>query len=93
MKNMKDINADLLQWSRLVNNPLRSWISLLLVVKKIRIAKQESAKKLHKPIIRKFKKRKVHSSFMDGICDADLMEFAFCYVLLIFSVNTRGLFL
>ena len=90
---MKDINADLLQWSRLVNNPLRSWISLLLVVKKIRIAKQESAKKLHKPIIRKFKKRKVHSSFMDGICDADFTEFAFYYVLLIFSVNARGKFL
>ena len=27
---------------------------------------------LHKPIIRKFEKRKVYSSFKDNICDVDL---------------------
>ena len=31
----------------------------------------EVAEELKKTIIRKFKKRKVHSSFIDNICDAD----------------------
>ena len=30
------------------------------------------AEELHKPIIRKFRKRKVNSSFKDNICGADL---------------------
>ena len=33
---------------------------------------QQLAEELHKPIIRKFKKRKVHSSFLDNIWGADL---------------------
>ena len=33
---------------------------------------QELAEELHKPIIRKFEKQKVHSSFMDNIWDSDL---------------------
>ena len=32
------------------------------------------AKELHKPIIRKFEKRKVYSSFRDNICGADLAD-------------------
>ena len=28
----------------------------------------------HKPIIRKFEKRKVHSSFIDNVWDADLVD-------------------
>ena len=58
-----------------------------------------SNKELHKPIIRKFKERKVHSSFIDNIWDADLAnmqlikELVFYYLLLIFLVNTHGLFL
>ena len=32
------------------------------------------ADKLHKPIIRKFKKRKVYSAFKDNICGADLAD-------------------
>ena len=32
------------------------------------------ANKLHKPVIRKFKKRKVYSSFKDNIWDADLAD-------------------
>ena len=32
------------------------------------------ADELHKPIIRKFKKRKVHSSFKDNIWGADLAD-------------------
>ena len=32
------------------------------------------AEELHKPIIRKFKKRKVYSAFKDNICSADLAD-------------------
>ena len=35
---------------------------------------QQLAKELHKPIIRKFKKRKVHSAFKDNIWGADLAD-------------------
>ena len=60
--------------------------------------------KLHKPIIKKFKERKVYSGFRDNIWGADLADmqliskftngFRFFYcVLLIFLVNMLGLFL
>ena len=35
---------------------------------------QESAEKLHKPIIRKFEKRKAYSPFIDNIWGADLVD-------------------
>ena len=35
---------------------------------------QQLANKVHKPIIRKFKKRKVHSSFKDNIWGVDLAD-------------------
>ena len=35
---------------------------------------QQLADELHKPIIRKFKKRKVYSSFKDNICGVDLAD-------------------
>ena len=35
---------------------------------------KELAEELHKPIIRKFKKRKVHSSFIDNIWGVDLAD-------------------
>ena len=35
---------------------------------------QQLADELHKPIIRKFKKRKVYSSFKDNIWDVDLAD-------------------
>ena len=35
---------------------------------------QQLAEELHKPIIRKFKKRKVHSTFKDNILGADLAD-------------------
>ena len=35
---------------------------------------QQLAEELHKPIIRKFKKRKVHSAFKDNIWGADLVD-------------------
>ena len=62
------------------------------------------ANELHKPIIRKFKKRKVYSSFRDNILGADLADMQslqanitkkssiYC-VQLICLVNMRGLFL
>ena len=65
---------------------------------------EQLAKKLHKPIIRKFEKRKIHSSFKDNIWGADLAdmqsiskfsvkEFVFYYLLLTFLVNMYGLLL
>ena len=35
---------------------------------------QQLAEELHKPIIKKFKKRKVHSTFKDNIWGADLAD-------------------
>ena len=65
---------------------------------------EQLAKKLHKPIIRKFEKRKIHSSFKDNIWGADLAdmqsickfslkEFFFYNLLLTFLVNMYGLLL
>ena len=64
---------------------------------------EQLAEELHKPIIRKFEKRKVYSTFKDNIWGADLAdmqllskynkgELDFYYVLLIFLVNMLGLF-
>ena len=57
---------------------------------------QQLSEKLHKPINRKFQKRKVYSSLIDNICGGDpadlTKELVFYYVLLIFSENTHGLF-
>ena len=64
---------------------------------------EQLAEELHKPIIRKFKKRKVYSAFKDNIWAADLADMQliskfnkdldFHYVLLIFIANILGLFL
>ena len=72
-------------------------------IKNENILNKELAKELHKAVIRKFKKRKVHSPFIDNIWSADLSNMQliskfdkgtfFCYVLFIFSVNVHGLFL
>ena len=43
-------------------------------VKNQNISNKEWAKELCKPIIRNFKKRKVHSSFVDNIWGADLAD-------------------
>ena len=63
---------------------------------------QQLAEELHKPIIRKFEKRRVHAAFKDNIWAADLAdmqllskcnkELDFYYVLLIFLVNMFRLF-
>ena len=73
-------------------------------IKNENISNKELADELHKPINRKFKKRKIHSPFTDNIWGAVLAdmqllskfnnkEFNSYYVLLIFSVNTHELFL
>ena len=38
------------------------------------MSNEELAEELHKPIARKFKKRKVYSSFLDNIWGADLAD-------------------
>ena len=43
-------------------------------IKNESISNKELAEELHKPIIRKFKKRKVHSPFIDSIWGADLSD-------------------
>ena len=43
-------------------------------IKNENISNKELAEKLRKPIIKKFKKRKVHSTFRDNICGADLPD-------------------
>ena len=61
--NMMGINVDLLQWSLnyLINKTFGSGI------RNENISNRELAKELYKPVIRKFKKRKVHSPFIDNI--------------------------
>ena len=72
-------------------------------VKNKNISDKELAKKLQKPIIKKFEKRKVRSSFIDNIWGAYLEDmqlisifnkgFRFFDKLLIFIANMHGLFL
>ena len=64
---------------------------------------EQLAEELDKTIIKKFIKRKVQSPFIDNVWGADLADMQliskfdkgirFFNVLLIFSVNTHGLFL
>ena len=65
------------------------------------ISSKALVEELHKPIIRKFKKRKVHSTFIDNVWHADLADMQliskfnkdFYYVLLTFITNVHGLFI
>ena len=43
-------------------------------IKNENISNKELVEELHKPIIRKFNKRKVHSPFIDNIWGADLAD-------------------
>ena len=63
-----DINVDLFQWS--INFFGKK--TLGGTVKKENIWKKELAEELHKPVVRKFEKRKVHLHFIGNIWDADL---------------------
>ena len=72
-------------------------------IKNENMLKKELAEELHKlkPVIRKFKKRKVYSSFIDNIWGANSADMRliskfiidFYDALLVFSVNMHGLFL
>ena len=68
-----DFNVDLLQWfiNFLVKKTSGSGI------KNKNISNRELAEELHKPFIRKFDKRKVHSPFLDNIWGADLADMQF----------------
>ena len=62
-QNIMDINLDLLQ----------RFISFLIKLAELsKLVDQKLTEELHKPIIKKFKKRKVHSTFKDKIWGADL---------------------
>ena len=74
---------------------------LLVVVLKMRIFQiKKLADELHKPIIRKFEKGKVHSSFIDSIQGADLADmqlirkFNDCFLLCVIDIfsKSHGLF-
>ena len=62
---------------------------------------KELAEELHKPIIRKCNKRKVHSPFVENIWGADLADMqliskfnkGFRFLLLIFTANLHRLYL
>ena len=72
------------------------------VVKSTNILNKQLAEELHKPILEKFDKRKVYSSFIDNVWGADLANmqliikfnkgFHFYYLLLMFIVDMHGLF-
>ena len=69
---------DLLQWfinflKKKSASPADKFASRSGVKSEI-ISNQELAEELHKPIIRKFEKRKVYSSFIDNIWSADLAD-------------------
>ena len=53
----------------LIKNPLHLQINLLLVT-----VKNEIICNINKPVIRKFEKRKVHSTFLDNVCGEDLAD-------------------
>ena len=60
---MMNINVDLLQWSINFFDKKSSGSGM----KNDNITNKELAEELHKPIIRKFNKRKVHLPFIDDI--------------------------
>ena len=60
---MMDINLGLLQ--RSVDSPIKN--NSGRTIKNENMSNKELAEEIHKPIIRKFNKRKVHSSYMDNI--------------------------
>ena len=63
---MIDINVDLSEW--FMNFLIKKTSGGAVMYNK------ELSEELHKPIVRKCEKRKVHSSFIDNIWSADLAE-------------------
>ena len=77
---MMVIKEDQLQWfffdkkSALLNKSKESGIAASLANKSANEPNYQLANELHKPIIKKFKKRKVYSSFKDNIWGVDLAD-------------------
>ena len=67
---MIDINVDLLQWSITFFDKKSSGSG----IKNENMSDQQLSEELHKQIIRKFEKRKVHSTFIDNIQGANLAD-------------------
>ena len=70
IRDMIDVNTDLLQW--FINSLIKK--SSGRDIKTENVSNKKLAEELHKPITRKFKKRKVHSSFIDNIWGDDLAD-------------------
>ena len=70
IRDMMDINADLLQWF-IIFSIKKTYGS---GVKNENKSDQQFAEELHKPIIRKFKKREIHSAFIDNSWGACLVD-------------------
>ena len=75
---MIDINADLLQWSINFFDKKSALLAVISAssrnIKNENISNKELAEELHKRIIRKFKKRKLHSLFIGNIWCVDLAD-------------------
>ena len=71
IQNMRDITEVLLQW--LIIFLIKSLLVLWVVLLKVK-SNQQLPEELHKPIIRKFKKRCLYSSFKENIWGADLAD-------------------
>ena len=67
---MIDTNVDLLQW--FINFFIKKTYGR--TVKNEIISNKELAEELHKPIIRRFSKRKVHLPFKDNVWNANLAD-------------------
>ena len=65
-----DINIDLLQWFR--NFLIKKTSGRTVKIENI--SYKELAEELHKPVIKKFKKRKVQSHFVDNVWSANLAD-------------------
>ena len=70
IQNMININADLLQW--FINFLIK--VTSVGAIKNEIMANKELTEELHKPIIRKFEKRKVHSCFIDNIWGTEIAD-------------------
>ena len=66
-----NFKEELLLW--FINCLIKSQKEVVLLINKIK-QNLQLAKELHKPIIRKFKKRKAYSGFKDNIWGADLAD-------------------
>ena len=86
---------DWLQW--FINFLIKKYLAPGESVRNEVISNEELAKELHKPVIRKFDKRKLHSPFIDIVSPdpADIQSIKnldFYCVLLIFIANILALF-